>query len=202
MPDGTLRDASLTTTTTEPASDPAAATPTNADSEGPPETYNFAAPDGAALDTKAIESATPIFKELGLSQSQAQKLVDFYNAQTKANADQLNSTIAQVREAWRDEVAADPDIGNKIPEVKVEIGRALDKLGDAKLVKSFRETMDSTGIGDNPALIKTLFRFAKLVNEGSHVTGGGPSEEGQTRPGTPKPTAAQAMYPTLPSAAR
>lgn len=196
-PDGTLIDQQRTT-----PNDPAAATAAPAPETVVPETYQFTAPEGVKLDTKAVESISPIFKELGLTQPQAQKLVDFYNNQVKAQTDTINNAVAATREAWRNEVRADPDIGSRIPEVQTEIGRALDKLGDQKLVKSFRESMDTTGMGDNPALIKTLYRFAKMVNEGTHITGGGPSELGQGKPNGARPSAAQAMYPTLPSAAR
>lgn len=185
-----------------PSNDQAAPAAAPAPEAVVPETYQFTAPEGTTLDAKAIESVSPIFKELGLTQSQAQKLVDFHNAQVKAQSDAISTAIATAREAWRNEVKSDPDIGSRIPEVQTEIGRALDKLGDQKLVKSFREAMDTTGMGDNPALIKTLFRFAKMVNEGTHITGGNPSELGQSRPNGAKPSAAQAMYPTLPSAAR
>lgn len=193
-PDGTLRNQAETPDVTAAPAAP------NPDTSVAPEAYAFTAPEGVTLDPKAIESVSPIFKELGLNQAQAQKLVDFYNTQTKAQSDQVSSAITAMREGWRNEIRGDAEIGSRIPEVQVEIGRALDKLGDQKLVKSFREAMDNTGMGDNPALVKTLFKFAKMVNEGNHVSGGGPSETGQAKPGAPaRPTLAQAMYPQLPS---
>jgi len=62
-----------------------------------PEKYDFKAPaawseKGWELDTKLIETATPIFKELGLSQDQAQKLVDFYTATSQIGRVNESST--------------------------------------------------------------------------------------------------------------
>ena len=52
---------------------------TKTDAKGPPDKYEFKAPDGWTdkgweLDGAVIESATPLFKELGLTNDQAQKL--------------------------------------------------------------------------------------------------------------------------------
>ena len=58
--------------------------------EGAPETYaDFTVPEGSTVSKEVIgESATPLFRELGLSQDQAQKLVDFYSTQVgKINAE-------------------------------------------------------------------------------------------------------------------
>jgi hypothetical protein len=173
-----------------------------------PEKYaDFKAPDGFALDTKALESATPIFKELGLSQEQAQKLVDFHTAQMIEAAKAPQATVDTMRADWRAKVSADTDIkaavaGDKtgIDAVKVDIGRALGKL-DPALAGEFKSAMDLTGAGDHPAFIKAIWKLSQFVGEGTHVAGKGPSPAGQTNPSAPaRPSAAQALYPTLPSA--
>ena len=68
-----------------------------------------------------------------------------------------------------------------------------------KLVADFKSMMNDYAVGDNPIFIKMLSRVAKQFGEGTHVTGSGPSGQGQTRPGAAKTSAAQAMYPNLPS---
>ena len=75
--DGTLKDAQ-TLTTPEPKVEPKADDKPIAPTV--PEKYDFKAPEGQSLDAALVERATPIFKELGLTQDAAQKLVDFYNA--------------------------------------------------------------------------------------------------------------------------
>ena len=167
--------------------------------EGAPEAYaEFTAPEGATLDKETIESAAPLFKELGLSQEQAQKLVDFYATRSGKLNESLNKTVEDMRADWRNQIMSDKDIGSKIDQVKVELGRAKDRLPPA-IRKEFDSAMDLTGLGDHPAIVKGIYELAKLVNEGSHVAGGGPSAHGQDRSGVARPASlASAMYPNLP----
>lgn len=182
----------------EPAGNPAE--PAKPESVGAPEAYaDFSIPEGHTLDAATIESATPIFRELGLSQDQAQKLVDFYSTQVgKINAEN-EGYMETMRTQWREELKADKDIGGKLDQVKVEIGRAIDRLPPT-VREPFKEAMNLTGAGDHPAVIKAIHAFASLIGEGTHVTGNAPSEHGQSKTGVSnRPSAAQSMYPNLPT---
>ena len=190
---GEIIDRSATPPTNEPA-------PESKPESAAPATYtDFSVPEGHTLDAAAIESATPLFRELGLSQDQAQKLVDFYSTQVgKINAEN-EGYMETLRTQWREELKADKDIGGKLDQVKVEIGRGLDRLPPA-VRDNFKAAMDMTGAGDHPAVIKAIHAFASLIGEGTHVSGGGPSPDGQSKTGVAsRPSAAQSMYPNLPS---
>lgn len=136
-----------------------------------------------------------MFRGLNLSQDQAQTLVDFYTAKTQEAYQQRFKLYQELRDTWRDEVKADPEIGGKLDVVRTTVAKAIDSLGDPKLAADFRQAMDFTGAGDNPAFIKAFYRLAQKVTEGSHVAGKGPSPV--AAPGTPM-SAAQRMYPNLP----
>lgn len=183
---------------TEPAGDKPAPAATDKP-VGAPEAYaDFSIPEGHTLDAATIESATPIFRELGLSQDQAQKLVDFYSARVADMAKETEGYMEQVRTEWRTQLSADKEIGGKLDSVKVDIGRALDRL-PTEVRDNFKAAMDLTGAGDNPAIVKAMYSLAQLVNEGTPVRGDGPSPHGQTRTGVEtRPSAASAMYPNLP----
>lgn len=174
-------------------------TPPSAD--GAPESYaDFTAAEGTKLDAELIKAALPIFKESNLSQASAQKLVDFYTKHATNQAALAIEAVNTMRQSWRESVRTDPVIGAKLTAVQADIGKALASLGDAKLVGEFRDAMNLTGAGDHPALIKVLHKFADAVNEGTHVSGAGPSPLGQVPNGkVTRPSAAQSMYPTLPS---
>ena len=173
--------------TTAPASTPAV-----------PETYEFKAPEGITLDADLLAEASPIFKELGLSQDAAQKLVDFYTAKSAKTNESLTKAVDDMRAGWREAVANDKDIGSKLDSVKIELGRAKDKL-PSEVRAAFDDAMNTTGMGDHPGIVKGLYELAKLVNEGTHVTGGNPSAMGQSKDGNvPRPTIAGALYPNLP----
>jgi hypothetical protein len=217
-PDGTIKDQSSTTTSTEAPPDATAkpdgtkppelgadGKPKPADAAtGAPEKYEaFTAPEGHTIDAAAIEAATPIFKDLNLTQAQSQRLVDFYNERMIAASKAPAEAVETMREGWRNEVKADKDIGGKLPEVKATIGKALDALGDPALTASFKAAMDLTGAGDHPAFVKAFYKMAQVFNEGTHVPGGGPSPHGQAKNGAAnRPSPAQAMYPNLPSSSQ
>ena len=170
-----------------------------------PEKYeDYKVPDGYTLDAEVKTKADAIFKGLGLNQAQAQSLVDFYTEQTTeafaAPFKAYQDTVADWLKASQDH----PDLRGKLApggEVNVRIGKLLDGVPDAKLASDFREAMDITGVGNHPAFIRLMDHFAKQLTEGTHVAGNGPGPGGQSRPGTAsQPSAAAAMWPSLPSA--
>ena len=175
-----------------------------------PESYTaFKVPEGHTLDAKMLETVTPIFKELGLSQDAAQKLIDLQVAREIESAKAPKATYDALRSDWRTKTTTHPDIANFVDKasgktgidgVKVNIGRALNALGDTELANGFKEAMDLTGAGDNPAFVRTFNKLASFVVEGSAVRGSNPSAHGQRAPGARPPSAAQALYPNLPSA--
>ncbi len=191
---------------------PAPQTPAPKDPAAPapavPETYApFVAPDNYTIDPSALATATPVFKELGLTQDQAQKLVDIQVQREIALAKAPQDAIETMRKEWRGKVESDPDIKATVDKnsgktgidaVKVNIARTLSVL-PVDLQVEFRDAMNYTGVGDHPAFVKAFNKLAAFVTEGSHVAGGNPSPAGQIKPGaSSRPTAAEALYPTLP----
>jgi hypothetical protein len=168
--------------------------------EGVPEKYTFTVPEGMEMSEEVQAKTGEVFKELGLTQAQADRLVAFHAEQTAAQAKAPYEAYLDMRKGWRDEVAADPEIGKQLPVVKQTIAKALDGLGQPELVKAFKESMDLTGAGDHPAFIKAFYYLAQKATEGKHVSGTGPTGPGTKAPGSAPRNAAQALYPNLPSA--
>jgi hypothetical protein len=199
-----------TTTETTPPTETAPAKPEAAPSllnaeakaEVPAKYEAWTVPEGYTLDTGVNDAAGTLFKELGLSQAQGQKLVDFYSEHAIKSNDALMDMVRQQNEAWQTEAKAHPDLKGKLEAggpVLTTISRALDALGDPQLKADFRATMDMTGAGNHQAFIRAFYKMASKIVEGTHVAGNGPSPLGQTAPGQRPPSAAQAMYPNLPS---
>ena len=201
---------STTTTETKPAETKPAEGDKKPTAPAVPEKYEFKAPENYTLDPKLLETVTPLFKELGLTNEQAQKLVDIQIAREIAAARAPQDTYEATRTKWQAETTSHPDIKNLVDKdsgktgidaVKIVMGRALNAIGDPALATEFKAAMDLTGAGDNPAFVRTFLKLADFVTEGKHVAGKGPSIAGQREPGkTALPTAAQALYPGLPSA--
>lgn len=173
---------------------------------GAPEKYeDYKLPEGFKLDPEVRTKADAVFKELGIPQEGAQKLVDMYRElTTEAQAAPYKAYQAMTAD-WLKQAQDHPDLRGKLApggEVNVRIGKMLDGIPDAKLASDFREAMDLTGVGNHPAFIRLMDHVAKQLTEGTHVAGNGPSKGGQVRPGdSAQPGAAAAMWPTLPSAA-
>ena len=161
-----------------------------------PEAYtDFTLPEGVTLDKAILDEATPIFRELGLSQEAAQKLIDLQAKHFAQSSASLAKSVDDMRADWQAKVKADPALSN-LDAVRTELGRAKDKL-PAPVRSAFDEAMNLTGLGDHPAVVRGLFEFAKLVNEGTPVNGSGPSTEGQSGGRSARPTIAGALYPNL-----
>jgi hypothetical protein len=143
-----------------------------------------------------------MFKEMNLSQENAQKLVDTYIEQTRAAQEAPYQAYADMIAGWKTQVAekygasVEPGGANA-----VAVSRLLAQLGPAEA--PFRAAMDETGVGSHPAFVDAFVSLAKLLGEGDHVRGNNPSPFGQTQSGAvERPSAAAAMYPHLPSAGR
>lgn len=202
-PEARTEDGSLKSPATTPSTETTTLTTKETPSkpEGAPEKYEtFKAPEGYELGADLIEAATPIFKELGLNQDAAQKLVDFYAKQQMDAAKAPETAYKAMRDGWRGDVMKDSTLsdGKALrPEISESIGKLINSLPADQAAK-FREVMDTTGVGDNATMIRALAEWSKNFVEPKHVAGGGPSPHGQKSPGaSERPTAASSMYPNL-----
>jgi hypothetical protein len=99
-----------TETTNDPAKDPAPK-PDADPAPKVPESYTLKTSDGKPVDEILLASATPIFKELGLDNTAAQKLVDLYNTNMKSVVDASAKAIVDQANTWLAEVKAHPVLG-------------------------------------------------------------------------------------------
>ncbi|EAY3774999.1 peptidase [Salmonella enterica] len=138
--------------------------------EGAPEKYEFKPAEGQELDTAALEQFEPIARELNLTNEQAQKMVDLYGTKIMPMVQQQQAEAWQkTTEQWAADVKADKEIGgDKLTANLSAAQRALDQFGDPEL----KEYLDSTGLGNHPALVKAFIKVGKAMSEDKVVTGG------------------------------
>jgi hypothetical protein len=116
------------------------------------------------------------------------------------------TTYETLRAEWKATVDADAEIRAAVADgktgieaVKIGIAKTLAALGDAQLTTDFKHAMNTTGVGDNPAFIKAMWKLSSFITEGKPVTPGGPSVHGQTPPNSgARPAPAASLYPNLP----
>ncbi|HHA2019600.1 TPA: peptidase [Enterobacter kobei] len=137
--------------------------------DGAPEKYEFKAGEGVELDTEALKDFEPVARELNLTNEQAQKLVDAY-PKILAGVQQRQAEAWQKQtEGWAETVKADKEIGgDKLTANLSAAQRALEQFGDPEL----KEYLDSTGLGNHPALVKAFIKVGKAMSEDKVVTGG------------------------------
>ena len=145
-----------------------------------------------------MTEASKIFKDLGLGQTGAQKLVDFYVNKMQEVASAPVKLWEDTQKQWQSEIKNDKDLGPRLAEVRTTVARAIDGLGDPALAAEFRKAMDITGAGNNPAFVRAFYKLAQQVTEGHAVAGRGPSPAGQKAPGEKPPSVAAAIYPNHP----
>lgn len=136
---------------------------------GAPDAYELAAPEGFTITPEAKELAEPVFRDLNLSNDQANKLMPVaakFADQIKTGIEQqmLQAVTAQ-RKAWLDDAKADADIGGgKWDESMVAAGKALDAAG-YPAGSNFRNFLNETGLGNHPDMIKWAVSVGRLVSE-------------------------------------
>ncbi|MGY4397270.1 hypothetical protein ACVWZA_002464 [Sphingomonas sp. UYAg733] len=160
--------------------------------QGTPDSYQLTAPEGLTLDAQAVEAATPVFRELGLSNDAANKLMPVAAQFAQSITDKFNQQIVtQVqteRKAWLDSARADPEIGGAHWNRTIATAAsALDSLGLAR-GSPFRVLLDESGLGNHPEMIRAFAKVGQAIGEDSDFTRG--SRAPITRKG-----AAETLYP-------
>jgi hypothetical protein len=160
-----------------------------------PEKYEIKFGDKEA-DPAQLEAFTPIAKELGLTNEQAQKLATFHNDQVQALLGQQTQVQtdawANLQKAWQTEARADKEYGHlaggKTFDENVSlIAKGLSTFGTPELNKAL---IDS-GMGNHPEIARFMFRVGKAVSEDSIRVGSAGSS------GAPKASLASRMFPTM-----
>ena len=134
--------------------------------ETPPEVeYAFKTPDGTPpLDAKRVEAFTALAKELKLPADAAQKVVDMAAAEAQAAAE-AHTTLVQ---SWADEVKADKVLGGDNLEASAVVARKAIDLGPPEL----KALLNSTGLGNHPAVFKWAYAVGKALSEDTFRTAG------------------------------
>lgn len=138
------------------------------------ETYaDFTLPEGMELDAQLLEQAAPLFKELGLNQEQAQKLVDLQAAHVQASQTGQAEAFNQLKLDWQDQSKNDSEIGGDKFEQSVSDAReALGKFGTPELTK----LLNDFGIGNHPEMIRFMAKVGALTKEDVPGSTGSPTK--------------------------
>jgi len=128
-----------------------------------PETYtDFTLPKDMQLDEALLADAIPIFKDLGLTQQQAQKLVDFQAKYVEANSAKQIESFNELTTRWQEASKIDKEFGGDKFDESIAIAQsAIDKFGTPEL----KQLLDDHGVGNHPELIRFMVKVGKLTVE-------------------------------------
>lgn len=173
----TTGDQTTTTgTETDKANDTSSAKQEGADKKpvsAAPEKYEFTAGEGQELDKEAVAAFEPIARELGLSNEQAQKIVDVYGSTIMPQiAKQQEAAWQKQVTEWAETVKADKELGSV--ESIGNAQKAMDQFGTPEL----KQYLNDSGLGNHPELFRIFSRIGKAMSEDGFV--GGSSENARS----------------------
>jgi hypothetical protein len=177
----------------DPAEKPAGEEPPVAATPFDPE--KFTPPEGVELAEADRKNLGEMAKKHGLTNEAMSDLLTTYADRMKAASEASAKTYQDLNDKWQNEVKADPEIGgDKLPATLQTVAKVLDDPRFA--VPGVKEALTYTGAGNNPQIVKLLYKMSAALTEGGHVSGNPAGASPQkVQPG------ASAMYPNLPNGA-
>lgn len=151
------------------------------DDPAPPPTYEpFKLPEDIKLDEARVSDFTKLLSELELDgkanhdavQQFGQKAVEFHISEVKKAVDDYQKVIYDTwdkqKTDWKDQFLKDPEIGGNRWETTVTAARNFIRNhgGTAEQQAEFRTVMETSGLGNHPAVIRTLANAYRDLQEG------------------------------------
>ncbi len=147
------------------------------DGDQVPESYEFNMPEGMELDTALAETATPIFKEMGLQQEAVDKLTGMFAGWQQSQINDAAKAFGEQLDNWAKELKNDKDFGGDDYGKNSAIADlAVEKLGSQEL----RDFLQASGGCNHPAVVKFMWAVGKFVSEDASGDGGGDVDDEST----------------------
>lgn len=155
----------------------------DAKSKGVPAEYNIVAPEGITLNPERLVSVKSSFKEHGLTQDQAQAMVNLFVAQSKiANTEAEQQFKSFMEDSAKETMDA---LGNTAKTELAYVAKIKNLLSPETI-----ELLSSSGMGNQKAFIFDLAKLGRLISEERNVDTGKTVVVGKD--------AASVMYPSMP----
>ena len=156
-----------------------------ADAAKAPTAYELKLPEGSLLDESAVERTVSYAKERGLTNEQAQAILEREHGAVASYVEAQTKALQTKATAWVAEIKADKEIGGEKFNENVELAkRVIQKHAPENLKKVLNET----GLGNHPDLVRMLVSIAKGGAEDKMVI------PGAQPAGKPKSTA-EILFP-------
>lgn len=139
-----------------------------------PESYALKLPEGSKLDASHVEKIATFAKERGLSQEDAQAMLD---RDSQLRADFETQGVAQLDEAaqkWAEDSKSDKEIGGEEFQKNAELAkRVIERFATPE----FKAQINKTGFGNHPELVRIFVRIGKAMSDDQFVQPGSQTQE-------------------------
>lgn len=171
-----------------PSADAAAGAAAAADGTKQEVTYTLTLPENSTLDPAVLERTALIAKARGLTNEQAQAMVDLANGEVATHLEAAMKAHAPGGAAWEKTVndwkaqtLADESLGKTVQEREATIDRGKAVLrkfaeGNPEKAAKFTAFLETSGLGSHPDAVGFIAWLGTAMGEGSHVPAGKPSE--------------------------
>jgi hypothetical protein len=120
------------------------------------------------LDPKTVDNVIAFAKERGLTPEQAQGILDRESLNRTSYADAVKQEAESVKKTWTDTALKDPEIGGT-PEKLKESAELSKRVLQRYATQEFVKTLETTGFGNHPELVRVFARIGKEMREDQFV---------------------------------
>lgn len=157
----------------------------------PPKYDPWTLPEGVNLQEDRIGKFTELLSDLELSgkashevvQQFGQKAVDFYLEEVKTYGENLTkyyqTTWEKQKQSWKEATLKDIELGGNRIQTTLDsvLGFIRTHGGTADQQKEFRDVMETSGLGNHPAVIRVFANAALAYKEGKPLAAPKPVQE-------------------------
>lgn len=128
-----------------------------------PEEYaEFTLPEGYTMDEDLGTELKATAKEMGLTQSQAQKLADMGAKQSAKFQAMQSDALQKARSTWETEAKADKDYGGERFGENLAVAK---KAMDAYASPELKTLLNQTGLGSHPEFIRLMWKAGQSISQ-------------------------------------
>jgi len=165
----------------------------------PPPKYDpWVLPEDIKLDEERIGEFSNLLAELETSgkatheavQAFGQKAVEFHINEVKKTVEQLTDyyqkTWEKQKTDWKESFLKDPDIGGNRFQTTVDSALTFIRThgGTPEQQKEFRSLMETSGLGNHPAMIRLLANAGRAMSEGRPIAATKPVSQSKSKTAT------------------
>lgn len=123
---------------------------------------DFTISEDSQINEEVLQEFKNIAAESGVPQEKAQALLDLAAKNSQKAIENQQNEYAKVREGWVKEIKEDSEFGGiNFKETLIRAQRTLNNFGGEELT----DLLNSSGLGDNPHVIKMLAKIDNKLGE-------------------------------------